>query len=95
MQVAHKNGHAEDCRAENLTWKTPLGNTADKLGHGSRGAKLSVAQVREIRELHGLSQRQIARLYGISQVMVHHIKSRRSWRDLESINQTGECVQYS
>jgi hypothetical protein len=35
MQAAHENGKAGDDRLENLSWKTPLENAADKIRHGT------------------------------------------------------------
>ena len=55
-QVAHRNGVATDDRPENLCYKTPLENTADKRVHGTHTsgethsrARLTAAQVAEIR----------------------------------------------
>jgi hypothetical protein len=87
--AAHANGDSLDNRAENLSWKTPKENEADKIAHGTsnRGdrqwnSKLTLEKVIRIREEYakgGVTQRDIAVKYGISQPTVSEIVNRRKW----------------
>lgn len=79
----------ENCRANNLRWDTRQSNQRDRVAHGTapKGeghgrAKLTIADVRKIRELAAtLSQPEIASQFGISRSAVGHIIARRNWRD--------------
>lgn len=90
MEVAHGNGDSADNRAENLSWKTPKDNAADRKAYGTytRGethdpAKLTEAQVLEIRALAGtLSQGEIGRRYGVSRGCINSIITRRNWKHI-------------
>lgn len=70
-----------------LYWATPKQNKADELVHGTRNrgekrwnAKLTEADVREIRNLQGyLLPRQIADLFNVSRRQVAMIHNRKSW----------------
>ncbi|MDD5458381.1 MAG: HNH endonuclease [Phycisphaerae bacterium] len=76
QECRHKNGNRLDDRADNLEWGSSAENAIDREHHGRtrRGenngfAKLTDAQVAEIMSLKGkLSQSQIGRRFGISQV---------------------------
>jgi hypothetical protein len=80
-EAAHINGVKTDNRLENLAWKTRVANQADRLRHGTLGFKLTEADILQIRERSeaGLSQSQIARQLGVSQVHVGRIINRKSW----------------
>lgn len=87
-EAAHSCGRGPlGCvNGSHLRWATPKENNADKLIHGThnRGdrngtAKLTDADVLAIRSITGISQEEIARRYGISQVHVSRIKSRDIW----------------
>lgn len=91
MEVAHDNGIRRDCRAENLSWKTPLQNQADRRRHGTdtRGedhapAKLTEYDVREIRRraAESESHRQLAVVFGVCQTQISRIVARTSWAHL-------------
>ena len=88
MQVAHENGDSTDCRASNLSWKTPLGNAADRIRHGTQvqgervaSAKLTETDVRQIRALaaSGVSQYTIADQFNITRPNVGYIVRRQTW----------------
>lgn len=95
-QTAHWNGNPEDNRPENLRWATAQENIADKIRHGrvSRTSgeingqvKLTASQVNEIRARwgqagRGVSQRALAREYGVSQPTISNIISRTTWRHI-------------
>lgn len=86
-EAAHENGQHLDNRAVNLEWKTPKGNKADELLHGTRTrgerhglAKLSEGDVRRIRGMHGTALNcEIARRFGISPSSVTDILKKRTW----------------
>ena len=82
-QAAHGNGAPADCRAENLSWKTPHGNQADRLQHGTLGRKLTAEQVSEIR-LWQICHNRIARPSRVSAGMISHIRTGRTWLNVPS-----------
>jgi hypothetical protein len=82
LEVRHRNGVKTDCSLSNLTYGTPLENSADKEVHGTilRGvehpaATLSEMDVSVIKGLvlSGKSQRSIAKLFGVSQGHISNI----------------------
>lgn len=89
-EAAHScgNGHLGCVTKKHLSWKTPSENQADRVIHGtdSRGekngySKLDQDKVREICALKGsLTNRQIAKNYGISTTTVSEIQLGRSWK---------------
>lgn len=88
-QAAHSCGRGNlGCVARrHLRWATRTENMADTLIHGTRPlgerhgcAKITEEIVRKIRGLQGtMPQRDIGRLFGISQAMVGQIHRRRNW----------------
>lgn len=91
-QAAHScgNGHIGCVNKRHLIWKTPTENSADRVAHGTdnRGrkhplSKLADTDVREIRAMRGeVSQRELARRFGISQGTVFDIQNRKTWRHI-------------
>lgn len=84
FQVNHKNGDKRDNRIENLEYLTPgdnLQHSRDTL-RNRHGAKLTESDVLKIRELvrTGVSQREIARRFGVVQGVIGHIVAGRTWR---------------
>jgi hypothetical protein len=81
------NGDPLDNRAENLAWKTPADNQADRIRHGTsnRGtqhgqAKLTDQDVREIRRLaRTMRQVDIAAQFKINQTTVSSIINQKTW----------------
>lgn len=77
---------------KHLRWGTQAENIADAVARGRApraqgerqwNSKLTEEQVREIRftyELGGITQRDLAQMYGIRQAQVSAIVSRRSWK---------------
>lgn len=91
-EVNHKSGVRNDNRVSNVEWVTKKANQdhATQFGlvtHGERHgiAKLTNSDVREIRRLGsiGLSQRKIAKMFGVSQFPVSAILSGKAWKRLE------------
>lgn len=90
LVAAHScgNGHLGCVTPRHLSWKTQQGNALDSIEHGTfaRGerhgnAKITAAIAGEIRALKGrLSQRKIAKLFGISASNVGHIHVGTRWK---------------
>lgn len=85
--VAHNDGVRTNNCAENLRWATKSENQADRIKHGTAArpqgtshgmAKLSNQQIISIRE-DVRKQRDIAKVYGVSQSLISLIKSRKLW----------------
>ena len=93
LQAAHSCGNgSQGCvNPRHLYWTDHTGNQADRVKHGTtnRGqrqwqAKLTEADVREIRALRGLeSQASIARRYRLDQSTVSNIMRRKNWAWLD------------
>lgn len=91
-EAAHScgNGHEACVNQRHLSWKTPKENFADRIIHGNHpsgernpNATLSDDEAKRIRELKGiLPQREIAKIFGISQTQVSLIQSGKIWRHL-------------
>jgi hypothetical protein len=88
--VCHNNGVRTDNRVSNLRYATYLDNSADMASHGTRlkgeavaAAKLSEADVRQIRSLVGSqSQQSIADKFGVHQTAVSRIVRGQTWSHL-------------
>lgn len=93
-QVNHKNGNKRDNQPLNLEWATHAENLkhagetglmAHLPGEENGFAKLTEDKVREIFELRknrSMTQRAVAKLYGISQAHVWRIAHRHVWAHL-------------
>lgn len=88
MQACHNNGNRSDPRLTNLRWDTPKNNQADRLDHGTlmygeshHITTLTENEVLAIRALAltGLSQRKIAKRFGVVQATVWNIIHRKTW----------------
>ena len=86
-EARHLNDDKTDNRALNLAWGTRLENAADSIrnGHQARGeqkgtAKLSEAQVRELREMIDRpSLRALAAQYGVSHTEIRRVINGTKW----------------
>jgi hypothetical protein len=86
----HLDGNPAHNHLANLAWGSRLQNVADKQRHGTQPsgeravtAKLTAAQVREIRSLHGLlSLRQLAVRYGVSHTAIRRSALGIKWRNV-------------
>ena len=83
LTVNHKNGIKSDNRLDNLEYRTQSENNqhAYDTGLKARGeshvqSKLTDAEARKIKyEHHGMTQKDIAKIYGIAQALVSRIRS--------------------
>lgn len=85
LDAAHScgRGHLGCVTKRHLSWKTRRENFLDRIAHGTRGKKLSVDHVLQIRAMDGKhSHAHIARLYGIAEVTVARIMQRKIWADI-------------
>ena len=84
----HVGTHAENMTEMTSRGRSGVGDRNSSRRHprsrprGERvgTAKLSAVEVEEIRELRGVSQREIARRYGVDQSTVHHVVSGKTWK---------------
>lgn len=91
MECRHLDGDPGNAKVSNLAWGTPTQNHADKRCHGTSNAgsrnpmaKLTAQDVRSIRELSktGMSQRLIAKQFGISQPAVSNVLTNHRWSEI-------------
>ena len=82
LQARHLNGNRLDNRLKNLVWGTALENSADRVRHGNQPRKLTVEQVKEIKELckQGMTQRIIALRFGVSKGLISKIHCGTEWQ---------------
>lgn len=88
-ETCHKDGNPANNRLKNLRWGTKSSNNLDKRKHGtdqsgerSATRKLSLIEVRQIRQLK-LPQVAIASKFGICRDTVMKIRNRTLWRNWE------------
>lgn len=85
-QIRHMDGDQRNNRPENLDWGTQADNWQDRKAHGGgmgeehHAAKLTHGMVEAIRA-SSLSQRILAREYGVSQATIWEAKNGRTWGD--------------
>lgn len=90
-EVRHLDGNPANNRLDNLAWGTRLENAHDKAlhgtqpkGEGSCTAKLTAAQVMEIRRLHGtVSLRLLGKRFGVSHTAIRRAALGIKWKELE------------
>src|SRR5262245_50905166 len=89
MEACHNNGKRDDNRPENLRWDTHRGNHSDRARHGttnggekSSNAKLTAAEVMEIRRLkakEGLGSKRLSRRFKVSSHCIRQILNGQTW----------------
>lgn len=91
--VCHKCDNPICCNPNHLFLGSQADNVADRdkkgrnvvpdiKGEQSANAKLTDAQILEIRSLRGISQRKIATIYGVSQSLISDIVNRKRWKHI-------------
>jgi HNH endonuclease len=93
MECCHGNGQPAENREDNLRWGTPKDNSRDSILHGTMvrgedkaGAKLTEAQVLEIRRLHANGRGTLLRSaerYGVSWSAIKKVVDRKTWTHLK------------
>lgn len=86
-EAAHSCGNAICVNPRHLRWASPAENTADKWDHGTmllgeqcNGAKLTIADILEIRRLSGrITQRKISERFWVSQANISAIVNQKRW----------------
>ena len=88
LEINHIDGHKDNNEISNLEYCTKSENAihAFRLGLRKSGiehhsAKLNGAQVKEIKE-SSLSQRKLAKIYGITQSNIWAIKANKTWKGI-------------
>ena len=89
-EARHLDGNPQNNALANLAWGNRLQNMADKRQHGTQpkgeravSAKLTEAQVREIRRIYGsASLRQLAARYGVSHTAIRRAALGIKWRSV-------------
>jgi hypothetical protein len=86
MECRHGDGNHLNNFLYNLSWVTHEVNMQDKQHHGTEvqgeahfAAKLTESEVREIRAANA-TNRSLASVYGVSQVAIHLIRARKTWK---------------
>ena len=92
MEACHDNGIRTDNRFINLRWDTKKNNQEDKIGHhtdssGERHpqAKLTCFDVKDIRDKYsngGVTYKELAKKYDISQTHIGQIVRGENWKDI-------------
>jgi hypothetical protein len=86
LECRHADGNRGNAAASNLSWGTRISNRHDRRRHGTNGSKLNDDGVREIRRDYAAgvgSQRHIAELHGVSQMLVSNIVRRVYWAHVD------------
>jgi hypothetical protein len=91
MECRHLDGNPQNNHVSNLCWGTVSENHRDKKRHGTDSsgerngmAKLTwddVSEIRRLLESGEYSQREIARMFGVSPALVTHIKKCEVWSE--------------
>ncbi len=91
--INHKDGNKLNNNINNLEWVTVKENTIHayknnliKIRRGESLSDLKDSQVREIRKLHKnktLTQRQIAKKFGVGKNCIWHIVHRKTWKHIK------------
>lgn len=87
LEGRHLDGNQDNCSSSNLEWGTSQENSVDTLKHGNnKQAKLTDEQVRYLRRLPARGEKtlsEIANQFGISDVTLHNVRSRRTYSHVE------------
>lgn len=98
-QAAHSCGQKLCCNPKHLRWASPSENQMDKWAHGTMvagerhpGSRLTPPVVREIRALRGVSQRALAKRFGVSKSTIGRAQRGEFWGHVPDEPQLGEVA---
>lgn len=80
MEGRHKGKDFTDNRIGNLLW-SPVSSRGENAGRSAGNAKLTEQDVRDIR-MSEETERALAKQYGVSQVAIHYIRTRKTWKHI-------------
>lgn len=87
QKACHKDNDKLNCSRSNLRWGTRVSNLQDRVGHGVKqgNSKLKLPQIKLMRDLHsrGMSYRDLATRFKISENQVSAVVRRICWRFIE------------
>ncbi len=92
-QTCHNDGDRKSSSAANLRYATPSENMLDTLKHGTHspggeGSKLTAEKAVAIRKDFATGEHtkvELAKRYGVSDVMIHKIVTRQTWATAETL----------
>jgi transcriptional regulator with XRE-family HTH domain len=89
MECRHLDGNPQNNRLDNLCWGTPKENQADRIVHGTdnRGSRhgsskvndKQVVDIKRLAEEGKFTQKEIGKMFNISQPSVSMIKNKKRW----------------
>lgn len=88
MECCHINGDPKDNKIDNLRWDTHYSNNQDRKQHGTYalGDKHPMARITEQDVLairsSGKSNKELRKIYAISNSQMHRILTKQSWKHL-------------
>lgn len=82
FECAHEDGNTRNNGLRNLSWKTSLGNYADRLRHGTQRLKVTPAQTRQIRaeSQAGATYVSLSEKYSVCGSHIRRIVLGRRWK---------------
>lgn len=82
IQAAHKDGNSFNNQADNLIWKSALGNAEDRIVHGTTNRKLTEEDVFIMRNYYanGMTQAELSKRFNTSRSNVSLIVNGHRWK---------------
>lgn len=82
FQAAHACGNTKCVNPRHLSWKSTGDNQLDRRIHGTHAVtrrKLTIEQVRQIRELNGEKSTVLAARFGVSEANIRKVQTGVTW----------------